>query len=116
VQDEDKIAAYGLDGASGRLTPLADVPAAGGPSVMALGRDRRTLYVGLRTEPAISSFRIDPGTGGLDPAGHFLFAARPASGRLASYRIEPGTGALTALAAEAVGQRPAAVLAVELDG
>jgi 6-phosphogluconolactonase len=32
---------------------------------MAISADRRTLYVGHRTQPAISSFRIDQGTGGL---------------------------------------------------
>jgi 6-phosphogluconolactonase len=50
----------------------------------------------------------------LDPAGHFLFAAGTASGRLASYRIDQQSGALTPLAVEAVGQRPAAVLATRL--
>jgi hypothetical protein len=60
LQDDDKIAAYGLEAAGGRPTPLADVPAAGGPSVMVLGPDRRTLNVGLRILPAISSFRRTP--------------------------------------------------------
>jgi len=50
----------------------------------------------------------------LDPAGHFLFAAGTASGRLASYRISQQTGALTPLAVAEVGQRPAAVLATRL--
>jgi 6-phosphogluconolactonase len=50
----------------------------------------------------------------LDPAGHFLFAAGTASGRLASYRIDQQTGALTPLAVEAVGQRPSAVLVTRL--
>ena len=63
LQDEDKIAAFAIDADTGRLTPQAEVPAAGGPSVMAISPDRRTLYVGHRTMPAISSFRIDHGTG-----------------------------------------------------
>ncbi len=50
----------------------------------------------------------------LDPAGHFVFAAGTASGRLASYRINGETGALTPLSIYAVGQRPAAVLATRL--
>jgi len=33
--------------------------------VMAISPDRRTLYVGQRAGPAISSFRIDPTSGGL---------------------------------------------------
>jgi 6-phosphogluconolactonase len=65
LQDDDKIAAFAMDAATGALTPQTAVPAAGGPSVMAISPDRRTLYVGHRTKPAISSFRIDQGTGGL---------------------------------------------------
>ena len=36
---------------------------------MASSPDRRTLYVGHRTRPAISSFRIDQSTGGLTLLG-----------------------------------------------
>ena len=88
------------------------------------------LYVGNRGHNSIAGFAVDP-TGRLtsigqastepvpsafclDPAGHFLFAAGSASGRLASYRINRGTGALTPLATSAVGQRPQAVLATRL--
>jgi len=80
---------------------------------------------------SIAAFTVDPGTGHLataghisteavpsafclDPAGHFLFAAGTASGRIASYRINQQSGALTPLAIEEVGQRPAAVLATRL--
>jgi 6-phosphogluconolactonase len=59
------------------------------------------------TEPVPSAFS-------LDPAGHFVFAAGSASGRLASYRISGETGALTPLTTYAVGQRPQAVLATRL--
>ena len=69
LQDEDKLAVFGIDPASGRLTRRADVPAPGGPSVMALGLDRRTLYVGQRGGPVISSFRIDKASGGLTLVG-----------------------------------------------
>jgi len=69
LQDDDKIAAFAIDADSGELTPQADIPAAGGPSVMAIGPDGRTLYVGHRTQPAITSFRVDPGSGGLTPLG-----------------------------------------------
>ncbi len=65
LQDEDKIAAFALDEGSGRLTRRGETAVAGGPSVMAVSQDRRVLYVGTRTAPAISSFRIDPETGGL---------------------------------------------------
>ena len=56
-------------GDTGQLTPKAEVAADGGPSVLAISPDRRTLYVGHRTRPAISSFRIDHGTGGLTLLG-----------------------------------------------
>src|SRR5919108_409133 len=69
LQDEDKIAAFMMDAATGQLTPTAAVPVAGGPSVLALSPDRQGLYVGDRGEPAISSFRIDPATGGLTLQG-----------------------------------------------
>jgi 6-phosphogluconolactonase (cycloisomerase 2 family) len=65
LQDDDKIAAFGIDADTGQLTRQADVPAVGGPSVLALSPDRQVLYVGHRTRPAISSFRIDQGTGEL---------------------------------------------------
>src|SRR6202035_766619 len=65
LQDDDKIAAFAIDAETGQLTPHTEVPVAGGPSVMASSPDRRTLYIGHRTRPAISSFRIDQSTGGL---------------------------------------------------
>ncbi len=69
LQDDDKIAAFAIDAETGRLTPQTEVPAAGGPSVMASSPDKRTLYVGHRTRPAISSFRINQSTGGLTSLG-----------------------------------------------
>ena len=49
LQDEDRIAAYALDAASGKLNPRQSLPVAGGPSVLALSPDRRVLYVGHRS-------------------------------------------------------------------
>jgi 6-phosphogluconolactonase len=69
LQDGDRIAAFAIDADSGRLTRRADVPARGGPSVLAISPDRRTLYVGQRTHPALSSYRIDQATGGLTLLG-----------------------------------------------
>src|ERR1051325_450339 len=65
VQDDDKIAIFEIDGDGGRLTRRADVASPGGPSVMAISPDRKTLYVGNRTQPSIGSYRIDPARGGL---------------------------------------------------
>ncbi len=73
LQEADKIAVYTIDD-SGKLAKQGEVATEGGPSVMAVGNDRRVLYVGQRGGPAITSFRIDPKTGGLSAAG---MAAQP---------------------------------------
>ena len=104
AQDDNKITAFTMDADTGQLTPQAELPVAGGPSVMAISPDRRTLYVGQRTGEAISSFRIDPGTGGLtllgsisqahaptflapDRAGRYLLSAYYQGGGVAVYRL-----------------------------
>jgi 6-phosphogluconolactonase len=69
LQDDDKIAVFAIDAEIGRLTPQTEVAIPGGPSVMASSPDRRTLYVGHRTRPAISSFRINQSTGSLTLLG-----------------------------------------------
>jgi 6-phosphogluconolactonase len=69
LQDDNKILAFTMAPDTGQLTPLAEVPAAGGPSVMAISPDRRTLYVGYRGQPAIASFRIDRDSGALTLLG-----------------------------------------------
>src|ERR1051326_7744868 len=73
LQDADKVAVFSIDNA-GKLAAQGEVPAAGGPSVMAVSNDRKLLYVGQRTGPAITSFRIDPKSGALSAAGS---AAQP---------------------------------------
>ena len=65
LQDDNKIVVFAIDRDTGELSPRAEVPIAGGPSVTALSPDGQTLYVATRTEPAISSYRIDQVTGGL---------------------------------------------------
>src|SRR5438067_3213161 len=59
LQDEDKIVRFAIDAATGGLTSQAEAPVAGGPSVLAISPDGRVLYVGHRTRPALSSFRIE---------------------------------------------------------
>jgi 6-phosphogluconolactonase len=77
LQEEDKIAIYAMNADTGQLSPQGQVPAVGGPSVLALSPDRRTLYLGHRTRQAISSFRIDPVTGGLTSLGTVSAAHAP---------------------------------------
>src|SRR5271170_3896109 len=132
------VTAYRLDRASGTLAAvqtIATLPegftARNTCSQIHLVPSGRFLYVGNRGHNSIAGFSVDAATGhltaighvsteavpsafALDPSGHFVFAAGTASGRLASYRISGETGTLTPLATQAVGQRPAAVLAVRL--
>jgi 6-phosphogluconolactonase len=77
LQDEDQILLLTVDADSGKLTPGSKVPVSGGPSPMAISPDRKTLYVGHRNVPGISSFRIDPSTGGLAPGGTVSPEAAP---------------------------------------
>ena len=86
------------------------------PSVMALSPDRRTLYVGHRTQPTISSFRIDPNSGGLTllgtiaPAHAPTFLAPDRTGRYLLCAYYQGSGvAVHPIAADgAVGAPPLA--------
>ncbi len=104
LQDDDKIAAFAIDADSGRLTPQPEVPVAGGPSGLAISPDRRVLYVGLRTKPAISIYRIDQRSGTLrllgtvaqehaptfmapDRTGKYLLCAYYQGGGAAVYRL-----------------------------
>ena len=69
LQDDDRIASFAIDAATGGLMRRGDVPVSGGPSVLALSRDRRVLYSGQRNPGAISSFHIDETAGALNPQG-----------------------------------------------
>ena len=77
LQDEDKILVFTTDAATGKLTAKADAPVSGGPSPLAISPDRGVLYVGHRTNPAISSFRIDQDTGELTHSGTVSLEANP---------------------------------------
>src|SRR5438874_1654374 len=77
LQDEDKIRVFALDAVTGHLTPQGEVLAAGGPSPLTISPDRQVLYVGQRNGPAISSFRINPDTGGLTQSGTVAPEAAP---------------------------------------
>ena len=72
LQDEDKISAFTMDAGTGKLTPKAEAPISDGPSLLAISPDREVLYVGHRSVPGISSWRIDHGTGGLTQNGKVL--------------------------------------------
>jgi 6-phosphogluconolactonase len=114
LQDEDKIACFAINADTGQLTHQADVPVAGGPSVLAISPDRRVLYVGHRAEPAISSYRIDPATGAVTSqdsvstadAPTFLATDRTGKYLLAAY-YQGGYAAVHPLGSDgAVGAAP----------
>ena len=48
LHDDDKISVFSMDAGSGKLTPKAEVPVAGGPFLLAISPDRQVLYVGHR--------------------------------------------------------------------
>ena len=103
-QDDNRISVFTIDGETGGLTPRAEAPMPGGPSLLAISPNRQYLYVGHREVPEISSHRIDPGTGGLtrngsispsdapgflatDRSGRYLLAAYYQGGRAAVHPI-----------------------------
>lgn len=91
--DSQDISVFGLDRAAGALRPVATVPVGGMAMPMVVSKDKKFLYVALRSQPfRVVSFAIDAGTGGLkkiaesaladsmcnidlDPTGKWLFAA-----------------------------------------
>jgi 6-phosphogluconolactonase len=132
------VTVYRMDGTAGTLSAVQRVSTLPDGyserntcSQIHLTPSAKFLYVGNRGHNSIAGFAVDATTGQLtavgrvpteavpsafcvDPAGDFLFSAGTASGRLAAYRINRETGVLTSLGTDAVGQRPAAVLAVRL--
>ena len=93
LQDDHKISVFTMSAETGELTPKAEVPVPGGPSLLAISPDRKSLYVGHQRVPEISSWRIDHGTGGItqngtvSPDGTPAFLSTDRKGRylLASY-------------------------------
>jgi 6-phosphogluconolactonase len=122
LQDDDRLATFAIDTASGRLTKRADIAAEGGPSVFAISPDRRTLFAGHRTRPSIVSYRIDPASGSLsllataaqtdaptflapDRSGRYVLAAYYQGGYAAVYPI----GANGAVGATATDRQQTAI-------
>ncbi len=69
AQDDNKIGCYTMDADTGALTHQADLAMPGGPSLLAISPDKRTLYVSHREALALSSHRINAATGGLTQTG-----------------------------------------------
>jgi 6-phosphogluconolactonase len=96
-----------------------------------LSPDGRFLYASERTSSTISTFRVDPATGLLQPIGHtptektprgfaidssgaFLIAAGQESGSVSLHAIDAGSGALGVPKRVAVGKNPNWVEIVDL--
>ena len=77
LQDDDKILVFTLDAATGKLTLQSEAPVSGGPSALAISPDRKVLYVGHRNVPEISSYQVDPDSGGLARNGTISPEAAP---------------------------------------
>jgi 6-phosphogluconolactonase len=103
---DHKIAIYGLDPASGRLTFQRDIPLSGAVGPLAVDPQHRFMYAGLRSTCQMASLRFDPGTGNLsllhtiplpsdpcfiatDRSGRFLFSAYYGAGAVAVHAISP---------------------------
>ena len=69
AQDDNKVGIYTMDSNSGALSHQSDAPMPGGPSLLAISPDKRTLYVSHRDALELSSHRIDPNSGGLSRTG-----------------------------------------------
>ena len=134
------VTAYDLNLSAGTLTPFQtistlpdDFISSNTCSQIQITPSGRFLYPPNRSHNSIAGFSVDPSSGrltsvghapseavprafGLDPGGHFLFAAGLESGRLASYRINGDTGELEPLEIYAIGDRPMWVLITELTG
>ena len=114
LQDDNKIASFGIDAGSGKLTPKAETPAAGAPSVFAVSPDRRILYVGYRGTPAIESCRIDSASGALTSLGRVATEHPPtylATDRAGKYLLsayyQGGYAAVHALGTDGAVRGPA---------
>src|SRR5258708_5511543 len=118
LQDDNKIAAFGMDSDTGQLSPRAEGPVAGGPSGRPVGPDRQ---VPSRDNPGpnvIMQFRFDAETGRLSPNSPFrveppeplgprhychhpsldiVYFSNEQGGSVTVYRLARATGTLSAI-------------------
>lgn len=106
---EQKIQAFRLDPATGKLSPADATAVDGTPGSLGVDPSRRFLFASLRTTSSLASFRIDPATGkleklsqvalppgenaafvGTDRSGKWLMSASYAAGKVVVHRLEDG--------------------------
>ena len=124
------VTAYDLDATAGTLsarqtvsTLPADFDGDNTCAQIHMTPSGRMLFAPNRGHNSMACFAVDPATGaltptdriatepvprafGIDPSGHFLYAAGLESGRLAAYRIEADQGTLHHLETYNVGRTP----------
>jgi 6-phosphogluconolactonase len=73
--DSQDISVFQLDRSGGALKPVATVPVGGTAMPMVVSRDKKFLYVALRSQPfRVVTFSIDGATGGLKKLGEAALA------------------------------------------
>jgi 6-phosphogluconolactonase len=75
---DDTIAAFAIDGATGRLTPVQQISSGGkSPRNFALDPSGRFLLAANQRSDSIVGFRVDPESGRLTPTGATVEVASP---------------------------------------
>lgn len=103
VAGKSTIAQFSLDMDSGELKDRVDLQVGGAPGCLAVSPDQRTMYAAIRTEGALMSLRMAPGTGRLevqnsasagnsayvstDRRGKYLFSAYYQAGKIAVHSL-----------------------------
>lgn len=106
---EQKIGIHRLDEATGKLTPVAEIPVKGTPGALAFAADHRYLFASLRSNAALGSYRVDAKTGkfspidevslgknanaafvGLDQTGRWLLSASYMAGKVVCHGVKDG--------------------------
>lgn len=77
VSAEDRLAIFEVEPETGRLEHRGDHAVFGGPYPLAVDPDRRFLYAGTVDAREVSTYRIDPATGGLSRLGSVPLAQQP---------------------------------------
>jgi 6-phosphogluconolactonase len=77
VRRDNRVSAFTMDAATGKVAWQQQMRVEGGPDPMALDPRGRFLYVACRDRQQMSSYRIDPATGGLSLIGTVPLQGEP---------------------------------------
>ncbi len=105
VSEDQKLARFDIDEATGGLTPAESLSVEGTPGAMGVAPDGKTLYVSLRSINSLGSYRVNLGDGQLTPlnvvkapgnaafvstdrTGRYLFTAYYNQGQIAVHRLQ----------------------------